>query len=154
MSFTPFMNQSDAIRFAALMESFNAFAKNDPQENWARLYDQRCEQLGNKKAIRLVNLASFYITCISTELDIIRREYRQGKITEEQFQLISKFAARRFQGNFSVDQVEEMEWRFHCLKERAIPTTKPFEDVIAHRCILRNLQELNRKIQQSKGKGE
>ena len=148
MSSKPFMNQNDVIRFAALMEGFIAFSKNKYSENWQTVFNQRCDQYGSEEMYRLTNLASFYTDCIRTEISYMRDQAARGEITTGQFKLALDFTKREYAETLAVDRVEEIEWRFQCLKERAIPTTIPFADVLEQR----RIDELNRKIRQSKGK--
>lgn len=148
MSFTPFMNQSDVIRFAALMETFNAFSRNEYRANWQTVFVQRCDQLGLDEIHRLTMLGGFYAQAIRDEMNLIHKQCARGEMAPDQHRMIISFITRDYQEPLVVDHVDEMEWRYQCLKERAIPITKPFKETLEQR----HLDELNRKIRQAKGK--
>lgn len=60
---------------------------------------------------------------IQMEMQLIEKEFILGRnLTTRDFKTFHKFILQPYYGTIPQDCVDEMEWRYQCLKKRAIPS--------------------------------
>lgn len=89
---------------------------------WLEEYQRaRRVELGEEEYNRLMSLFRHFKRMIDTEMITITQDYIQHRLTLKQFKVFQQFAMKPWAGLISADCVEEMEWRWQCLLQRAIP---------------------------------
>lgn len=89
---------------------------------WHEEYQRtREKELGEEEYNRLMSLYRHYKQMIDTEMTTITQDYIRHRLTLNQFKVFQQFAMKPWAGLICADCVEEMEWRWHCLIQRAIP---------------------------------
>ena len=141
---------NDSRRFLELMTTIKSFAAVDYADKFLPQVEIREQELGADEFDRLCTLGKMYQTWIDEELNLAHAQYMLGIITSEQYRHISIFGRRPYLEAFHFDQIEEMEFRYTCLKERAIPEGLPL-DVRLSRVRLKDWTNKLRKANDSHG---
>ena len=103
------------------MQELKVFIEMDAQHRSIEQLTIRQRELGPDECQRLIDLYQFYKRNISLELMLAADQYSRDEITSAQFRAIMQFVQHPMYEPFIFDQVEELEWRYQCVKERAIP---------------------------------
>lgn len=141
---------TDQIRFAAFLAPIKTFAETDYMEKFGDQVTIRELELGSQEFDRLMELSKMYRTWIEDERNLAFARYTLGYITNEQYRMTLRFASRDYLEAFQFDQIEEMEFRYNCLKEQAIPQGVPFSAKLAN-IKLREWTDKMKKINNSRG---
>jgi len=103
------------------MQEVRAFIQMNPQQRQIEQLTMRQREIGPDECLRLMDLYRFYTKMTDQELVKVVEQYARDELTQQQFRDIMRFVGRKLYEPFIFDQVEELEWRYNCLKERAIP---------------------------------
>lgn len=103
------------------MQDIHAFIAMDKQERDIQYLTVYQQELGWDECVRLTELFRMYKNMMLVELHNLYKQYTESEITTKQFQALLDFANVGLYGSLLFEQIEELEWRYQCVKERAIP---------------------------------